>query len=207
MFFIPEISNKLINQIFQSHLPQRYSNFVNVRRLPIPERKKRIRIPFQPEYVYLYAFQYIFRMKRILYLVLILVAANACKEVFEAPPQALLKATLLNSTTKTSISTKVTVRGIGIDSILYNDTTLTELILPLSANNESSFLVSFDSISDTITFTHKDTLEYGSMETGFYNEYKLQNIKFTKNRIDSILITDSLVTKTWHENIKLYIHP
>ena len=41
----------------------------------------------------------------------------------------------------------------------------------------------------------------------FYYEYKLRNIDFSQNRIDSILITDSLVTKTWHENIKLYIRP
>jgi len=147
------------------------------------------------------------RMKRVVYLIFFLIAAVACKEVFEAPPQALLKATLLNSSTKKSLSTVVTARGIGLDSLLYKDSTLTVLILPMSPNNKSSFLVSFDSISDTITFTHKDSLEYASMETGFYNEYKLQSINFTKNRIDSIQITDSLVTKTWHENIKLYLRP
>jgi len=146
-------------------------------------------------------------MKRVVYLIFFLIAAVACKEVFEAPPQALLKATLLNSSTKKSLSTVVTARGIGLDSLLYKDSTLTVLILPMSPNNKSSFLVSFDSISDTITFTHKDSLEYASMETGFYNEYKLQSINFTKNRIDSIQITDSLVTKTWHENIKLYLRP
>ena len=146
-------------------------------------------------------------MKRVVYLIFFLIAAVACKEVFEAPPQALLKATLLNSSTKKSLSSVVTARGIGLDSLLYKDSTLTVLILPMSPNNKSSFLVSFDSISDTITFTHKDSLEYASMETGFYNEYKLQSINFTKNRIDSIQITDSLVTKTWHENIKLYLRP
>ncbi len=147
-------------------------------------------------------------MKRVVYLILILIAAAACKEVFEAPPQALLKATLLNSNAGGAISPIVTIRGIGIETYLFKDTALSVLNLPLSAsNNKSSFLISFDSISDTITFTHKDTLEYASMETGFYNEYKLQSIDFTKNRIDSILITDSLVTKTWHENIKLYLRP
>ena len=146
-------------------------------------------------------------MKRVVYLIFFLIAAVACKEVFEAPPQALLKATLLNSTTKNAITSVVTARGIGLDSILYKDSTLTVLILPLSPTNESSFRVSFDSINDTITFTHEASMKYASMETGFYNEYKLKSIGFTKNRIDSIQITDSLVTKTWHENIKLYLRP
>jgi hypothetical protein len=146
-------------------------------------------------------------MKRVVYLIFFLIAAVSCKEVFEAPPQALLKATLLNSTTKNAITSVVTARGIGLDSILYKDSTLTVLILPLSPNNKSSFLISFDSISDTISFTHEASMKYASMETGFYNEYKLKSIGFTKNRIDSIQITDSLVTKTWHENIKLYLRP
>ena len=146
-------------------------------------------------------------MKHVVYLIFFLIAAVACKEVFEAPSQALLKATLLNSATKNALSSVVTARGIGLDSILYKDSTLTVLILPLSSNNKSSFRISFDSISDTITFTHETKMKYASMETGFYNEYKLKSIGFTKNRIDSIQITDSLVTKTWHENIKLYLRP
>lgn len=146
-------------------------------------------------------------MTRVLYLILFLIVAVACKEVFEAPPQALLKATLLNSTTGGTTSTTVSIRGIGLETYLFKDTSLSVLNLPLSANNKSSFLISFDSISDTITFTHETSMKYASMETGFYNEYKLQSINFTKNRIDSIQIKDSLVTKTWHENIKLYLRP
>ena len=146
-------------------------------------------------------------MKRIIHLIFILIVAMACKEVFDSPSQALLKATLMNSTTNKSDTSFVTIRGIGIDSILYKDSTLTGLILPLSANDTTIFLISFDSVNDTITFIHETSMEYVSMESGFYNEYKLQSIDFTQNRIDSILITDSLVTKTWHENIKLYLRP
>ena len=146
-------------------------------------------------------------MKQTIYLILILIAAVACKEVYEAPPQALLRATLLNSTTGGTTTPTVSVRGIGIESYLVKDSILSVLNLPLSANNESGFLITFNTISDTITFTYKDSLKYASMETGFYNEYKLRHIDFSKNRIDSILITDSLVTQTLHENIKLYIHP
>ncbi len=134
-------------------------------------------------------------------------AATACREVFEAPPQALLKATILNSTTNKSVTPVVTALGIGLDSLFYKEQSLSELILPLSPNDTTSFVISFDSTIDTVTFVHETTMKYASMETGFYYEYKLRNIDFSKNKIDSILITDSLVTKTWHENIKLYIHP
>ena len=146
-------------------------------------------------------------MKRVVYLLLILITAAACKEVFEAPPQALLKATLLNSNAGGTVSPIVSIRGIGIETYLFKDTALSVLNLPLSANTKSSFLVSFDSVTDTIDFTYETSMKYASIETGFYNEYKLKSIDFTKNRIDSILITDSLVTKTWHENIKLYLRP
>ena len=146
-------------------------------------------------------------MKRVVYLLLILITAAACKEVFEAPPQALLKATLLNSNAGGTVSPIVSIRGIGIETYLFKDTALSVLNLPLSANTKSSFLVSFDSVTDTIDFTYETSMKYASIETGFYNEYKLQSIDFSKNRIDSILITDSLVTKTWHENIKLYLRP
>lgn len=148
-------------------------------------------------------------MKRIIYLIIFLIAAIACKEVFVAPPQALLQATLLNSnsTTGATITSTVTISGIGIENALYNDTTLTELLLPLSPNDTTSFVISFDSTIDTVTFVHETSMKYASMESGFYYEYKLRNIDFSIHKIDSILITDSLVTKTWHENIKLYIHP
>lgn len=146
-------------------------------------------------------------MKRIVYLVFLLIAATACKEVFEAPPQALVEATLLNSTTDATITSVVSVQGVGLDSLFYKETSLSQIILPLSNEDTTSFLISFDSQTDTVRFIHKSTLSYASMETGFYNEYKLLDVDSSHNRIDSIQITDSLVTKTWHENIKLYIRP
>lgn len=146
-------------------------------------------------------------MKQTIYLILILIAAVACKEVFEAPPQALLQVTLLNSNTGGTTTPTVSIRGIGIEPYLVKDTILSVINLPFSTNNESAFLITFDSISDTITFIHDTSMKYASMESGFYNEYKLHSIAFSKNRIDSILIADSLVTTILHENIKLYIHP
>jgi hypothetical protein len=146
-------------------------------------------------------------MKRIAYLIFILIVFSACKEVYEAPPQALLQATILNSSDKKSISPSISMLGLGLDSLWVNQTELSTALFPLSTKGNTVFLISFDSYIDTLTFFHKTNLQYASMETGFYNDYVLDSIYFTHNRIDSISITDSLVTTKWHENIKLYIRP
>lgn len=146
-------------------------------------------------------------MKRLLYLICILLAVAACKEEFEAPPKAMLQVNFLNSITKDTISSKTTMKGWGQEYLWVKDSVLQDILLPLSSNDSTRFIVSFDSVIDTITFFHQTILKYESMESGFYNEYKLRSIVNTKNRIDSVEISDSLITKNWNENIKLYLHP
>lgn len=146
-------------------------------------------------------------MKRIAYLIFMLMVATACKETFEAPPQSLLQISLLGSVTKKEITPTVSALGIGRDSLWIYEEPLSQLLLPLSASESTAYLISFDSMVDTITFFHQTNLKYASMETGFYYEYKLDSIHFTHNRIVSLQVADSLVTSKWHENIKLYILP
>jgi hypothetical protein len=138
---------------------------------------------------------------------LMLLVATACKEVFEKPPQSLLEAYLFDSSTKNALTSIVTVQGLGLDSLWADKTSMTKITLPLSPNDTTSYLITFDSTTDTITFLHETYQKYLSMETGFYFEYKLRSIEYSHNRIDSVQIIDSLVTTKWHENIKLYIHP
>jgi len=146
-------------------------------------------------------------MKQFLFLISILFIASACKEIFELPPHALLQATITNPTTNLAMTSKVTFKGIGRDSIWVSETSVSKITFPLSTNETTSFIVSFDSTVDTISFNHTSIQKYGSMETGFYYEYKLKSINSTHHRILSIDITDSLVTTIWHENIKLNINP
>lgn len=146
-------------------------------------------------------------MKRIIYLICVLIVLVACKEVFEDPPQALLKASIMDSSNQRVITSKVSLLGAGLDSLLYNESSINEILFPLSIDDTTIFLVSFDSEVDTVTFFHQSIQKYASMETGFYYEFKLDSIHSTQNRLDSIAITDSLVTKNWHENIKLYLRP
>jgi hypothetical protein len=146
-------------------------------------------------------------MKRFFYLISFLAAFSACEEVYEDPPQSLAQAKFLNSETNAAISSSITVWGIDMEEAWVKDTLLSGIILPLSPNDTTRFLISFDSTVDTLTFVHETFQKYDSMETGFYYEFKIKSVGFTQNRINDLEITDSLVTKNWHENILLYLRP
>ncbi len=146
-------------------------------------------------------------MKQFVYLICILLIAAACKEVFEAPPQALLQASFYNSTTNKPMNSSITAQAIGLDTAFYYQESLSGIVLPLNIKDTTQYIIWFDTNSDSITFIHEKTLKNASMESGYYYEYKLLEVGFSHNRIDSIKIVDSLVTKKWNENIKLYLHP
>lgn len=146
-------------------------------------------------------------MKSIACLVFFLLVATACKEVFDAPPTSRMKASLKNSETKKDTSSVITILALGRDSLFYNQEKASSFILPLSPDQSTAFLITFDGVKDTIIFLHETMIRYASMESGFYNEFKLKQLTTTHHKISSIQITDSLVTNTLHENIKLYIRP
>ncbi|MGE5395866.1 MAG: DUF6452 family protein [Candidatus Saccharibacteria bacterium] len=146
-------------------------------------------------------------MKQFVYLIGFLLLALACKETFEAPPQSLLVASIYNSKTNKTMSPVATAQGVDNRMVLFGDTTVSSILFPLTFKDTTRYIVWLDATSDSLTFVHQAIKKYDSMETGFYYEYKLLSVRFTSNRIDSVKITDSLVTKKWNENIKLYIHP
>ncbi len=146
-------------------------------------------------------------MKRVIYLLIFLFFAAACKETYEMPPTALLQISLLNSVTESDITPVVSALGAKRDSLWIKEEALSTLLLPLSSADSSAYLLSFDATLDTVIFYHRTELKYASMETGFYFEYKLDSIYTTHNRIESLQIVDSLVTTQWHENIQLYLRP
>ena len=105
------------------------------------------------------------------------------------------------------LSPVVTVLGVGRDSLLADQQTTPNVLLPLTLLDTTRYIIWLDSKADSITFVHQTIQKYASVETGFYYEYKLLSVRFTNTRIDSLIIIDSLVTIKWNENIKLYIHP
>lgn len=162
---------------------------------------------FHGEYVYLWNFQKAIAMKRFLYLIGFLLLAVSCEEVFEAPPQSFLLASFYNSATNQTMSPVTMVQGVGAEGLLFGDTAISKMLLPLTSRDTTRYVIWLDSTSDSLTFIHETTQKYASVESGFYYEYKLLAVEHTQNRIDSIRIIDSLVTTKWNENINLYIHP
>ncbi|MEI8111992.1 MAG: DUF6452 family protein [Bacteroidia bacterium] len=146
-------------------------------------------------------------MKIFWYLIFILLVVSACKEVYDPPHQAFAGTYFLNANTQKAFSSNITVWGDGRKDLWLKDTTVQKVMLPLSSNDTTKLMISFDSYVDTITFIHETYQKYESMETGFYFEYKLKSIDYTHHRIADIQIADSLVTINWHENIILYLRP
>lgn len=146
-------------------------------------------------------------MRRFIISLALLLSLFACKEVYEIPPKSLVQVSLLNSVTNKSITSKITVWGEGINSLWIQDLSANTFMIPLSMNEKSKFIIKFDDSIDTLTINSSIIARYESIETGFYNDFKIKSIHFSKSRIKQVTITDSLITKNWHENIKLYISP
>ena len=130
-----------------------------------------------------------------------------CDETFDLPPYVYVGAEIsyLNSTYSDS-TFYFSLRRLGTDSLLVDNTTSGELSFPLSTNDSSTYILTIDAIIDTMTVYHKNTLIEESIESGFYYEYEIISINFTKNRIDSIAIPDSTITSIWNENLEIYIN-
>ncbi|MEL7585930.1 MAG: DUF6452 family protein [Prolixibacteraceae bacterium] len=144
-------------------------------------------------------------MKNFLSAILLFLAFVACEETFDSPPRAELVAQVRFSSGAANDNPKITVYGVGKDSIWINQMQTNEFNLPLSPDKSSSFVVMFDSIPDTMTVFHENTINYESVESGFYYEYRIENIIHTYHRIDSTVVLDSAITQSWNENITIYI--
>jgi hypothetical protein len=149
-------------------------------------------------------------MKRFIYFLSIFILAAACREVYNAPPQAFAQGSILNpvymdSARQVPVSSTFTIQGIGVEKPWIKDSTGNAFLIPLWTNDTAKFVMTFDAVTDTVSVIHRTTMKYGSMETGFYYEYQLKALKYTHHRIDSLIISDSLATINWHENIKFYL--
>lgn len=164
-----------------------------------------VSLPFKRNILKL-AFLIFQTMRKILYSLISLALFVACQDVFESPPQALLEVKIKNVDTLNTSKPKVSVYGVGRDSIWIYQVQTDVFRLPLSSGDTTSYMVLLDSIADTLSIIHSNELIFESAETGFYQESKILDIEHSFNRIDDYEVTDSAVTKNWHENIQLYIH-
>jgi hypothetical protein len=136
---------------------------------------------------------------------MVILALAACEETFDTPPRSELVVQVKFSSGAANDNPFISVYGLGQDSIWIDNIQTNEFNLPLSTIESSTFVILFDLIADTLTVFHENTINYESIESGFYYEYWIKNISHTFNRIESFVVLDSAVTETWNENITLYI--
>lgn len=107
------------------------------------------------------------------------------------------------------------IYGVGApgDSILYSGgTALREVYLPLRSDFAStSFCFHYtqeglddDALNDTITFHYTSEPYFASEECGAMYRYTITRLSYTQHLIDSVAVTDSLVTNTDIERLKIY---
>ncbi len=107
----------------------------------------------------------------------------------------------------------LTVGGVGAknDSLLLNKETATEVYLPFRASfDEVTYLFTVstqtDTLTDEVTFTYDASPYFVDAECGAMYRYRITGVWFGGTLIDSIAITDSLITNVDQERIKIYFH-
>lgn len=114
--------------------------------------------------------------------------------------------TLRNDTIVATTMDSVWVKGVGNDSILYNNTkSVSQLNLPLQENkNISQFAIRSNAIYDTITCYHTNIQQFISLECGCEINFLLDSVKTTNHRIKSVQIVQKNVNSQSIENIQIF---
>jgi hypothetical protein len=114
--------------------------------------------------------------------------------------------TIKNDTTITITMDSVWVKGVGIDSILYNNTkSVSQLSLPLQENKSiSRFVIRNNATYDTLTCYQTNIKQFISLECGCEVNFQLDSVKTTKHLIKSVQIVQKNVTNQSIENIQIF---
>jgi hypothetical protein len=107
-----------------------------------------------------------------------------------------------------SYSDTITIFGLGNDSVLSDSINIKSISLPLKPFESTTKFVFqvLNKTPDTIAFIHKNEEYFLSLECGELVFHTLENVEFTTNQIDSVLIMDKDITLNKTENIKIYFH-
>ncbi len=107
------------------------------------------------------------------------------------------------------------IGGVGApnDSLLVSpSTSASQTYLPFRASKSStSFYVeyrqaslNFPELNDTLTFDYEARPYFASEECGAMYHYLITRFSYTTHLIDSVAVTDSLITNIDRESIKIY---
>lgn len=99
------------------------------------------------------------------------------------------------------------------DSLLYKSgTAYSEVYMPFrSAYNSTSYYIHYDqpgidsdAMNDTITFDYTSQPYFASEECGAMYKYLITNMTHTTHLVDSVAITDSLITNRNMQRIQIF---
>ncbi|OQC02816.1 MAG: hypothetical protein BWX77_00993 [Bacteroidetes bacterium ADurb.Bin090] len=106
---------------------------------------------------------------------------------------------------------KVSVRGLGSDSLIYNDKTLSKLALPLRSDaQESVFIIEIEQSSivfrDSLSLSHTNNEWFISMECGCIVLHTLLDARpGGASFIDSVCIVNPEIKNAVTEHVKIYL--
>jgi hypothetical protein len=119
---------------------------------------------------------------------------------------------LLSLYSKTDKDTVVEVTAIGLgrtDSV-YKKEKLSDLFLPLKFDKDTdttSFVVKLNTGVDTIYFLHRKQLDFVSGDCGYVFSFEVDSVWFTRNPIDSAVVSYPIVKYGEDAtNVKIYIY-
>ncbi len=92
------------------------------------------------------------------------------------------------------------------DSLIYNKQNNVSVIeLPLNPHNDqSTFVLDFNFITDTIRLSYTREEHFISVECGFTMFFEINEVAYTTNLIRSLTTPNTYVTNTFDEHFKVY---
>jgi hypothetical protein len=114
--------------------------------------------------------------------------------------------TIKNDTIKTYTMDSIWVKGIGNDSVIYNNTkSLTYIRLPLQKlSGTSRFAIRFNNVFDTLTFVHTNNQQYISLECGCMTTHTLDTVLSSHHKILKTIILNKNVINKQIENVQIF---
>ncbi len=120
-----------------------------------------------------------------------------------------------SSQTGSAISvTELEVRGLGApdDSVLYEASGIgrSEVYLPFRSTQDNTtylftyYVDSVTTVTDRVDFTYTSEPRFVSEECGAMFFYNITKVEHTSNLIDSVVVTDSLITNVNIQRIHIY---
>ena len=105
-----------------------------------------------------------------------------------------------------STTEKMTIQGLGNDSILYHEQSLSTFNLPLHAlQSTSAFVLQRGALEpDTIVISHENVNQFISLECGCFVYHTIQGATTTTHQIDSLVIENTYVQNVSENHLRIY---